>query len=133
FGQGFAVLLSQDSTEVVHVIFQKLFQLEKRLDAVLGWGAAPFRKSGGGGLNRGIDFGSAAKRSLRDDLAGSRVSDIDPFAGTRVDPLAVNEVGNLCQSGNSNSHKFISQRYCSGFRPPGFRSERGRPRHTTTV
>jgi len=52
------------------VVFEKLLQLEERLDAVFGWRAAPFRESCGSSLDRGGSLGGVAKRGLSDDLAG---------------------------------------------------------------
>ena len=77
------------------MIFEKLLQLEQRLDAVFGRSATPFGIGCSGGLHGCVYFSGAGERSFGDGFSGRGIGDVEPVRGGGFDPLAIDVVRNF--------------------------------------
>jgi hypothetical protein len=66
-----------DTSDLVEVLFEELFQLEHRSRARDGRRFAPLGERCVRGLDGGVDFGLRAERCPRNHLAARRVMDRD--------------------------------------------------------
>jgi len=90
--------------EFVEMFLQKHLQLEKRLNAVFGRGAAPLRECCRRGLDGGIDFRGVGQGHFAERRVVGGIDQILPFGGPRVNPLPGDKVGNADFGNGSGAH-----------------------------
>jgi len=106
FGEGLAIFEGDDAGEIVEIIFEEIFQLEKVLYALAG-GSATLRGKGiSGGLHGGVNVGRRRQGRASKHFRGRRIGDLDVFGGVGSAPGAIHvvlKIGDLGGDGTTHT------------------------------